>query len=315
MQDCLFALACGLHERMGESSPFRSIQSDMLCEIVRHIPIVVPDDVRTLKDAMDLGLPGQRILVRRGEHVVGASTRYEEDAEVTAGPTILDIHQPVHIEGEAGVILRGMLRMLPTSLGGSISAVTIHDSGAEACIKAEGGTWVLNRCFLLSGHAAAIRAEGAARVVAVACRLGGEGAIGRAVPEYYELPRTWIDTAGSVQEYGLRKHSCYGIFVRDEAEVAAEACEVSFCSESAVFMRDRGQVVLRQARLADSVTAFTSGLGLGAALKVTDSQVVRCRHLWFDEDRPPSLVWTGCEVSGIHDSDSRVASGQAVAVA
>ncbi len=49
----------------------------------------------------------------------------------------------------------------------------------------------------------------------------------------------WIDTAGSRQEYGLQKNACYGLFVRDEAQVTAEGTEISYCSESALFLRDR----------------------------------------------------------------------------
>lgn len=74
---------------------------------------------------------------------------------------------------------------------------------------------------------------------AIECRLGGEGKIGRAVAEYYDLPRQWIDTMGSVQEYGLHKNACYGVFVKDDAHVTAEESEISFCSESALFLRDR----------------------------------------------------------------------------
>ena len=88
--------------------------------------------------------------------------------------------------------------------------------------------------------------------------MGGEGEIGKAVPEFYELPRTWIDTAGSVQEYGLRKNSCetsvswtlaeeslsagYGVFLRDRGSAELWGCEISYCSESGIFLRDEGRV-------------------------------------------------------------------------
>ena len=81
--------------------------------------------------------------------------------------------------------------------------------------------------------------EGGASVAARQCRFGGEGEIGSAVELEYELPRQWIDTAGSVQEYGLRKHSCYGLFAQDTASVTLHSCRISYCSESAIFLRDQ----------------------------------------------------------------------------
>lgn len=149
IDDILFTIACGSHKRLGTASPFQSLESDLLLEIGRHIPVFVPDDAETLREAVQTGLRGQRIVLRKGEHVVGAKASHGEDEDVSAGATILKILQPVHIFGEEGVVLRGMLHMGPKSYGGSITQVTIHDSGAEACVKAEGGEWILNRCFLL----------------------------------------------------------------------------------------------------------------------------------------------------------------------
>jgi hypothetical protein len=149
MDDILLTIACGSHKRLGAASPFQHVESDLLLEIGRHIPVFVPDDAQTLKEAVQSGLRGQRIILRKGEHVVGASASRNEDDDVSVGATILKILHPVHIYGEEGVLLRGMLHMGPKSYGGSINQVTIHDSGAEACIKAEGGEWTLHRCFLL----------------------------------------------------------------------------------------------------------------------------------------------------------------------
>lgn len=67
---------------------------------------------------------------------------------------------------------------------------------------------VVDNCYFMCGHAAAVRGEGDAVIQANRTRFGGEGEIGQAVAEEYELPRQWIDTAGSVQEYGIRKNSC-----------------------------------------------------------------------------------------------------------
>ena len=149
MDDVFLVIACGSHKRLGEASPFKYVDSDVLLEIGRYIPVYVPDDALTLKDAVQNGLRGQRIILRKGEHVVGASAAHGDEEGASAGATILKILHPVHIYGGEGVILRGMLHMAPSSHGGSISQVTIHDSGAEACIKAEGGQWILDRCFLL----------------------------------------------------------------------------------------------------------------------------------------------------------------------
>ena len=142
--------------------------------------------------------------------------------------------------GAEGAMLRGMLIL--DSPRGSIRNLKVQDAG-DCCLKIKSGDWHVESCFLLCGHASAVRAEGRSSVRVSSCKLGGEGKIGQAVAEYYDLPRTWIDTMGSVQEYGLRKNACYGVFVKDEATVTADGCHVCYCSESAVFVRDQVSII------------------------------------------------------------------------
>ena len=43
--------------------------------IIWHIQLVVPDDIPTLASAVRLAIPGQRILIRTGEHTVSSQSR------------------------------------------------------------------------------------------------------------------------------------------------------------------------------------------------------------------------------------------------
>eukprot|EP00960_Hanusia_phi_P063371 765463-Hanusia_phi.AAC.1 len=202
------AMACGLHGRLGEESCVQLLGcGDILVEILRFVPIIVPDHVETLKEAVEVALPNQLIVLRRGEYIVGSNPGQSVIAgKQESGNTILQLMRDVSLCGEAGTVLKGML-VIPRQVSCSMSNITITDAG-QCCVKVESGKMYLDNCSLICGHASAVRIEGDGEVAAKRCRLGGEGEIGKAVPEFYELPRTWIDTAGSVQEYGLRKNSC-----------------------------------------------------------------------------------------------------------
>ncbi|KAJ1481744.1 hypothetical protein T484DRAFT_1953657 [Baffinella frigidus] len=289
-KEVVLAFAMASHPRLGAESPLNVLDGDLLREVLTLLPIVVggPDGTAfTLKEAMEMALgDGQVISVSKGEHIVGSNPGQLDD---TSGLTSLQITRPVRLTGDpaGGTVLRGMLELVDGATSGSISHLTIHDAGQRACVRASVGCWTLDRCILLSGHAAAVRAEGEAQVVARRCRFGGEGEIGTAVALEYELPRQWVDTAGSVQEYGLRKHSCYGLFAQDSASILIDSCQVSYCSESAVFLRDKGSAVLRRSALMRCRIAFTAGEGMGGALHVDDlCRLEEVPQVWYDTDRP-----------------------------
>ena len=260
------AVACGTHRRLGSDSPLCSLggDTDLLIEVLRRVPIIVPDHCTTLKQAISIAFPGQHILIRKGEHNVAANPGDEAVTEGGrgVGHTVLDIHKSVHLIGEEGTVLRGMLVFKEGAREASVRNMTVQDAG-QSCLLCESGTWSLESCFLMCGHASAIKAIGHAQVSVRRSRIGGEGEIGQAVSSDYELPCQWIDTAGSVQEYGLRKHACYGVFVKDSASVVARECDLSFCSESAVFLRDFGCVQLERCHLRENAVGFTAGTGGG----------------------------------------------------
>ena len=97
-EEVAMALAMAAHTRLGAGSidPVRSVaaSSDLLRAIMRHIALVVPDDAPTLPEALRRAGAGQVVLLRRGEHAVCAS---------------LLVERPVHLVGEAGAVIRGML--------------------------------------------------------------------------------------------------------------------------------------------------------------------------------------------------------------
>eukprot|EP00961_Rhodomonas_salina_P220341 2979020-Rhodomonas_salina.3 len=187
-------------------------------EILRFVPLIVPDHVETLKEAVKVAVSGQIIHIRKGEHMVGANFA-QKLAHFERGDTVLEIRKSLTLQGEPGTVLRGMLHIRKGASYGRIQDLKIQDAG-QCCVLAECGTWsqlcdtlitcaqVVDNCYFMCGHAAAVRGEGDAVIQANRTRFGGEGEIGQAVAEEYELPRQWIDTAGSVQEYGIRKNSC-----------------------------------------------------------------------------------------------------------
>jgi hypothetical protein len=198
------------------------------------------------------------------------------------------------MRGERGTLLRGMLVFKESAREASVRDMTLQDAG-QCCILCESGTWHVTNCFLMCGHASALKATARAVTHMRRCRIGGEGEIGEAVAQEYDLPRTWVDTAGSVQEYGLRKHSCYGVFVKDDARVSVRDSELSYCSESAVFLRDRGQVQLSRCVLRANAVAFTAGTGCGQTLEVAEDCILKeVYRLWYDEDRPRETRCAAC---------------------
>eukprot|EP00802_Teleaulax_amphioxeia_P011167 Tamp_11197.p1 GENE.Tamp_11197~~Tamp_11197.p1 ORF type:complete len:306 (-),score=55.27 Tamp_11197:551-1468(-) len=227
------AVASGTHYRLGAESPLSMLgDTDLLIEVLKLVPLVVPDHCETLKQAVEVAFPGQHILIRKGEFNVAANPGEEAVTEGGRGigHTVLDVFKSVHLRGERGTILRGMLVFKESAVHGSVRNLTVQDAG-QSCILCETGKWSVEDCFLMCGHASALKATGSATVQLRRCRLGGEGEIGQAVAEEYELPRQWVDTAGSVQEYGLRKHACYGVFVKDDAEVSVHDSEVSLAGQ------------------------------------------------------------------------------------
>mmetsp|Transcript_476 Transcript_476/g.998 ORF Transcript_476/g.998 Transcript_476/m.998 type:complete len:322 (+) Transcript_476:265-1230(+) len=283
-------VALNLHlALLSRESPFHvlsdSCGEDIIGEILKHIPVLMPGHAETLGEAVGMAVSGGTVIVQRGEHTVGA--RADQGGECIPGhrdtaETTLAISKDIHLVGEGGSMLRGMLVLNGNK--GSIRGLKLQDAG-DCCVKAQSGQWTIVSCFLLCGHASAIRAEQRSQVCVTGCRLGGEGKLGHAVATEYELPRTWIDTMGSVQEYGLRKNSCYGLFVRDEASVRADQCEIAFCSEAAIFLRDRGTCGMTECHLNNTDTAFTAGVGCGKSLDVRGCRV-QCKRLWYDGDRP-----------------------------
>ncbi|EKX50819.1 hypothetical protein GUITHDRAFT_151079 [Guillardia theta CCMP2712] len=282
-------MACGLHGRLGEESCIQLLGcGDILVEILRFVPIIVPDHVETLKEAVEVALPNQVIVLRRGEYIVGSNPgQYVIAGKQESGNTILQLMRDVSLCGESGTVLKGML-VIPKQVSCSMSNITITDAG-QSCVRVDSGKLYLDNCSLICGHASAVRVEGDGEVAAKRCRLGGEGEIGKAVPEFYELPRTWIDTAGSVQEYGLRKNSCYGVFLRDRGSAELWGCEVSYCSESGIFLRDEGRVSIYGGKIRCCRYVFTSGDGLGKELRCESCLFDGNSHCWYDEDRPSQV--------------------------
>ena len=204
------AVACGTHQRLGACSPLSQLSdSDLLMEVLKWVPIVVPDHCGTLKQAVDMALPGQQIFIRKGEHNVGEMPG-QEAATASGrgvGHTVLDIHKSVHLVGERGTLLRGMLVLRESAGSASVRHMTVQDAG-QCSLLCESGSWDVSDANIICGHACAVKAVGRAAVRLRRCRIGGEGEIGQAVALEYEVPRTWVDTAGSVREYACNTCRC-----------------------------------------------------------------------------------------------------------
>ena len=193
------ALAMAAHPRCGSatSPAVRDVASspDLLSHIMRNVWLIVPDDAPTLVTALRRAVPWQRVLLRRGEHLVSAKTSSDP------GSSQLRLRRPVEICGESGAILRGTLLIEKGCAGGAIRALRIDDGG-DCCIRCEGGTWDLTGLRLRCSHGSALHVCGSAHIAMTDCVLGGEGdeEMGQNVT---------LSAYGSVQETGLHKRSCY----------------------------------------------------------------------------------------------------------
>jgi len=214
--DILRTLAAAAHPRLG-SAAAASIQRvaasrDLLMAVMRHIPLVVPDDCPTLIAALRIAMPWQRVVLRRGEHLAGSSALDEP------GGSQARLRVPIELCGEEGAVLRGTLVLEAGCAGGVIRDCCIEDAG-DCCLRCEGGSWELLRLRLRCAHGAALLACGAADVTLDGCVLGGERQeeVGTQVQ---------LSAYGSVQEAKLPKRACYAVVARDEARVVARRCEL-----------------------------------------------------------------------------------------
>ena len=166
------AVAMAAHPRIGGCCPL-SLQrvahdQDLMQAIMRHMQIVVPDDVPTLASAVRMAMAGQKILLRQGEHLV--SSRSRDDP----GSSRLEIDRGVVLVGEAGSLIRGTLVVGGDGGGGSISGLVLEDGG-DCCVRCLGGRWHLERLEMRCSHSASLHVCAGAEVDAYECVLGGEG--------------------------------------------------------------------------------------------------------------------------------------------
>mmetsp|Transcript_7169 Transcript_7169/g.20229 ORF Transcript_7169/g.20229 Transcript_7169/m.20229 type:complete len:178 (-) Transcript_7169:306-839(-) len=135
-------LATAAHRRLGKDSPLHQLDRSLLARLSVSVDIVVPDAVPTLCEAVAQALPGQRIVLRKGEYTVGATDANRGFVGSKAADTVLRIsRRQVRIAGEKGAILRGMLVFEPGS-SGILQGLMIIDGG-DCCVKALGGDWVV----------------------------------------------------------------------------------------------------------------------------------------------------------------------------
>ena len=197
------------HPRLGAdtASAVREVaaSTDLLMNIMNNIELFVPGDAPTLPVALRRAAPWQRIVLGSGEHLVSAAD------EADPGSSVLRLSSPVRLRGEPGAIVRGTIILDPGCAGGEIVDLRLDDGG-DCCLRCQGGVWNLERLRLRCSHAAALFACGDAKVRLVDCILGGEGE--NELGKHVEL-----SAYGSVQVHGLAKRACYGMVVRDRAEV------------------------------------------------------------------------------------------------
>ena len=250
----------------------------MLCAIMRHVAIVVPDECTSLAAALRRALPWQRVLLRRGEHLVDG----REDG--APGSSVLRVSKPVDIMGEAGAVLHGTLVFEAGCAGGAVRNVRIDDGG-DCCLRCEGGTYTLSNVRLRCSHGSAITVSGTSRVELNECVLGGEGdeEVGQHV---------MLSAYGSVQDHGLNKRACYAVVAKDSARVSATGCALRQCSEAAVLVANASFVLLESCRISECPAAFLAGQGLGRSLSAVNCAVEgSARKLWADADRPLAFTW------------------------
>lgn len=165
------ALAMGSHARLGAESPLRALGGhcrDVVGHILGHLPIVVPDDVEALADALDIARHASGadalLILRAGEHTVGAR-RGEVAAHgvpgARVGHTVLRVagwrgardepsgaRRRVVISGEPGARLKGQL-VLGGGTCGVLRGLTLQDAG-DCCVRMEGdAAWDFVDCQLM----------------------------------------------------------------------------------------------------------------------------------------------------------------------
>lgn len=259
------------HPRLGSDAlqPVKlvSTSADLLHAIMKHVALVVPDDVATLEEALRRAGPGQAIQLR-GQIDLCANVH---------------VDRPVHLRGEAGAVIRGMLVL--RARAGSVSDVRIDDAG-DCCVRVERGHWELQRLRLRCCHASALHVSGAARVELRECVMGGDQ-----VDEVQEKGRVIIVSAyGSVQEAGLTKRACYGVVATEDAEVAASDTRMLGISEAALLVAMRARVWLTRCVVSATVAAMMAGSGRGRGLELSHSSF-SVQRLWADADRVRGFIW------------------------
>eukprot|EP00300_Choanocystis_sp_HF-7_P030819 c39780_g1_i1.p1 GENE.c39780_g1_i1~~c39780_g1_i1.p1 ORF type:complete len:316 (-),score=49.35 c39780_g1_i1:151-1098(-) len=285
------ALAMAYHPRLGANAPCKCLPPDIIINIVSMLPVVVPDHVSTLGEALaarrgdNQGQAPLHIIVRQGEYIVGAIANDGKPRQAGWETRIQIRNSNVHIHGEPGTVLKGMLEFLPGSFG-TIQNVNLVDGG-DCCVRASGGTWEIRDCKITCAHASAVRAEDSARVSISNCTLGGIG-IGTT---------TTISLAyGAIQEYNITQNSCYGVFASGDSCVEVENSAISYCSQASVFLRDNACVSLKATSISHTASALLSGVGCGRSLRAHMAHVTCARSVWYDEDRPHSLEWSDCVI-------------------
>lgn len=280
--DKVTATIClGTHRRVGKGSPLRALDAPLLARILSAVELVVPDMVDTLAEAISQARPDQRIVLRKGQYECGATEKTTGFVGQRAADTVLHISKSVQIIGEPGAVIKGML-VLQSGTKGRIEGITIVDSG-DCCISSVGAAWEIENSHLQCGHAASIDLLSGSSFTLRNCRLGGEEP-SRAQVWYHEA-------YGSVQEFGISKRACYGMRVKGNSTLHATHCELSHCSEAAVFLSDTASVTLDGCVLQENSCCFISGYGLGRQLQAHRSSVSATKQLWFDGDRPTSYEW------------------------
>eukprot|EP00301_Raphidiophrys_heterophryoidea_P000326 c10161_g1_i1.p1 GENE.c10161_g1_i1~~c10161_g1_i1.p1 ORF type:complete len:338 (-),score=42.44 c10161_g1_i1:640-1584(-) len=283
MEQQALAFAMSTHPRLGIDSP-GSLPPELLLKIMDQVQILVPQQC-SLYQALQVrtgrkpGAAPIRIHLAKGEHSVGTVTvtsplglKFGTGAE-----NIISVHnQNVIITGDAGAKLRGMIVAMAGSQG-IIRGIELVDAG-DCCFQALGGKWELEDCKIRCGHASAIRAENDAHVTLKRCVVGGEGQI-----VTYAIS---LSSYRAIQEHGLTRHACFGLFAKGSACICSEACELQYCSESAVLICENASLHIRDTKIKHSKFAFTSGVDRGRNLVLERTHLGCIKYLWYDDDRP-----------------------------
>lgn len=95
------------HGLESANSPFNILSQaggggDIVSEILKHIPIIIPDHARTLGEAIRMCPSGGTILIKGGQHTVGArpgevSKKYNEGGTDSSLPPFASFRLPVSL--------------------------------------------------------------------------------------------------------------------------------------------------------------------------------------------------------------------------